>query len=73
MKKETIKEIEQYFTQYKEGIYRSPYYGGNESCKKCFHKEEDSFHIAIFDNGEVYQLNSDHRDTRSRIKNTRAV
>lgn len=55
MNKKEIEEIEKYFVMYTEGVteYRIGFI-----CKKYFHNGED-FNIAISNNGEVYQLNSD--------------
>ena len=59
MNKSDIKKTEKYFVKYTEGIYRAPDYFSSETCKKYYHKKEDYFHIAIFEGGDVYQLNND--------------
>ena len=60
MKVEDLDIIKNHFEEYSKGTYHSPIYFGNDSCIKYYHKKEDDFHIAIFENCEVYQLNSDH-------------
>ncbi len=62
MTKKEIEQVGKYFECYSEAPYRDAYgYHDNEICKKFFHKEYDSFHIAIFqETNSVYQLNTDH-------------
>ena len=49
MTKEEITEVEKYFNQYSQG-----------TLGKYFSHEMENFHIIIGDEGDVYQLNSDH-------------
>lgn len=58
MTTEQIKQIEEYFTEHWSGDYKDAF-GNTGQCKKYFHKEEN-FYLIIFDDGEVYQANTDH-------------
>ena len=68
MLKKHLIEVEKHFEKYSEGTYTSPYCFGNETCKKYYHKKEDCFQIAIFESGQLYQLNSDHEKQGIELK-----
>jgi len=61
---EDIWYIKEFFTCYDEDvIYRSPmrYPSEDDSvCSYFYHNESDEFHIVIFENNEVWQINSEH-------------
>ena len=66
MTKEEIIELDEYFTCYSTGPYYSAFYypkteEARQVCRNLFHKENDNFHIIIFDDTqEVYQASTDH-------------
>lgn len=61
MSNEEILEIEKHFTKYNEGDYIDARMRKPQPIRgKYFHNYEDYFHIIIFEDGTIYQLNSDH-------------
>jgi hypothetical protein len=61
MNKKELKEIEKYFENYSNGEYHPKHSNySNKICGRWYHKEESEFKIVIFENDELYQLNSDH-------------
>jgi hypothetical protein len=61
MKVEEILEIEKHFRKYSESDYIDYYEPKPIPVRgKYIHNEWDNFKIVIFEDNEVYQLNSDH-------------
>lgn len=61
MIEQEVLEVEKYFTKYSEKDYRDAYSPKPQQVRGMYyHSEEDYFHIVIFKDNEVYQLNSDH-------------
>ena len=59
MENKELEKIKKYFTMYNDSEYKT-YLSEPEKCKRYFHKEEDIFKIAIFEDDSVYQLDTDH-------------
>ena len=60
MSKEEITEIQKHFTCYSKNDYVSYLHEPEKVIGHYYHTEEDYFQIIIFEDGSVYQINSEH-------------
>lgn len=60
MNKEDLNKIEKYFEKYSEGEYHSSFGSNDKQNAKSYYHKWECFYLIVFDNGDVYQLNSEH-------------